>query len=244
MIRVGTSGFSYPEWKGVFYPEKTKPADMLAFYATRFGAVEINAFFRRFPREPILTKWREAVPEDFRFSLKASFRITHAKKLVGTTEDVADFMKAAEPLGARLGPVLFQIPATLRFDAGRLRAFFAVLPPGRHYAFEPRDESYKTEAFRDALAEHGVAHCLNDEIFDASSYRVTAPFAYFRFRKEDYAPSELEARADVVRCLAAAGVDVYAFFMHEDDPKAALQALRFQELVGAAAPDVPPSAAP
>ena len=130
-IRVGTSGYSYKEWKGSFYPEDLPAAKMLAFYAVRFDSVEINNTFYRMPDAKMVGKWGEQVPDDFTFVLKAPQRITHQKRLAGADEDVAHLFDVAETLGEKLGPVLFQLPPFARKDAAKLRDFLAILPPAR-----------------------------------------------------------------------------------------------------------------
>jgi len=127
-LRVGTSGYSYKEWRGTFYPEDLQPAEMLRFYAERLGAVEINNTFYRMPSEKVLTGWAEQVPEGFRFALKASRRITHFKRLKEAEDDVRYLTETALALGERLGPILFQLPPNLKGDTGRLEAFLAALP--------------------------------------------------------------------------------------------------------------------
>lgn len=230
-VRVGMSGFSYPEWVGTFYPTGTKRSDFLAHYATRFGAVEINMTFRRNPAEKTLVKWLEAVPEGFRFAFKAHQRITHSKRLKGADEAVEVFVRSARVLGERLGPVLFQTPPSLAFDAPVLDAFCAHLPPAVPYAFEPRHDSFEAPDAWRLLERHRIARCLNDDLAHPDGYRVTGPVAYFRFRREDYSDAELDSRAGRLRELSGQGVDVYAFFKHEDRPEAVEQALAFQERV-------------
>jgi uncharacterized protein YecE (DUF72 family) len=225
------SGFSYPEWIGDFYPPGMKQKGMLAYYSTRFGAVEINMTFRRDAEESTVTRWRDAVGAGFRFSLKAHQRITHWRRLVNAGEALTDFIQRSKPLGERLGPILFQVPATLKFDAGVLDAFCASLPIGGLYAFEPRNETFTGEAVGDVLRRHGVARCLNDDLFDPSTYRVTGPIAYFRFHRDFYSPDDLYARASLLRTIAETGTDVYVFFSHEDNPESVRPALRVQELL-------------
>lgn len=229
MIRVGMSGFSYPEWIGEIYPQGTKRDGMLNAYSAIFGVVEINMSFRRTPQDNTIAKWRDAVPPDFLFTMKAHQRITHWKKLVDVADDVAIFVKACQGLGAKLGPILFQVPPSLAFDAALVDAFGASLVPGCSYAFEPRHETFlQPEAF-DALRRHGIALCLNDDFFEPSRYEVTGPFAYFRFHRDVYAAGELEERAELCRSIDA---DVYAIFQHEDSPESVKPALRFAELIG------------
>jgi uncharacterized protein YecE (DUF72 family) len=229
-IRVGMSGFSYPEWIGEIYPVGTKRKGMLAEYAKIFPAVEINTSFRRTPIETTIATWRDTVPDGFVFSMKANQRITHWKRLVDAADDLAEFVTTSQGLRDRLGPVLFQTPPNLPFDEGVIDAFCSGLVPGCRYALEPRHDSFMTPAAHETLRRHGLALCLNDDLFDPEGYAVTGPFAYFRFHKELYEPGDLEARAAIARRLAS-DVDVYAFFAHEDNPDSVRPALRFQELV-------------
>lgn len=223
------SGFSYPEWIGEVYPEGTKRDGMLALYARIFGVVEINMSFRRTPLETTIAKWRDAVPEHFRFGMKAHQRITHWKKLVDVADDVGIFVEACQGLGTKLGPVLFQVPPSLEFDSGLIDAFGASLVPGCTYAFEPRHESFLAAEALDALHRHGMSLCLNDDFFEPARYALTGTFAYFRFHRDVYEPGDLEARAKLVKELAAQ-TDVWAIFQHEDNPESVKPALRFLEL--------------
>jgi uncharacterized protein YecE (DUF72 family) len=156
-IHVGTSGFSYKEWKGSFYPEDLKNADMLRFYAERFSSVEINNTFYRMPKAAMLEGWAGQVPPGFLFVLKASQQITHRKRLREAGEPLDYLLKAASVLGERLGPVLFQLPPSLRKDVVRLRDFLALLPEGHAFAFEFRHETWADDEVRDALRERNAA---------------------------------------------------------------------------------------
>src|SRR5689334_3138168 len=141
-VHVGTSGFSYKEWKGSFYPEKIKAAEMLPFYAARFDTVEINNTFYRMPTAATLTPWAEQVGDAFRFVLKAPQRITHIKRLNNVDDDVAYFFAAATALGERMGPALFQLPPHMKKDVDRLEALLRLVPSGRRVALEFRHESW------------------------------------------------------------------------------------------------------
>jgi uncharacterized protein YecE (DUF72 family) len=226
------SGFSYPEWIGEIYPPGTKRDGMLAAYSQIFPCVEINMSFRRTPLEKTIDKWREAVPETFRFAMKANQRITHWKRLIDVGDDVVEFVKAASGLREKLGPIFFQTPPTLTFDEALIDSFGGALVPGHLYALEPRHETFLGSAVDDVLKRHGIARCLNDDFFDASHYEVTAPIAYFRFHKVGYEPGDLEARAEMVKAIDASGTDVYVFFAHEDNPESVKPALRFLDLIG------------
>jgi uncharacterized protein YecE (DUF72 family) len=231
LIYVGMSGFSYPEWIPDFYPKGTKRQRLLEAYAERFDAVELNMTFRRDVPESTVTKWRREVPDHFRFAAKAHQRITHFRRLVGAKENVEQFVASMRPLGSTLGVILFQTRSNLKFDPDVLDTFCSELPSGPAYAFEPRHDSFATDECNDILRKHDVALCLNDEIFDPSTYALTAPLAYFRFHGEErYDAGELERRASIVRELPK-DVDVYAVFAHEDDPRCIRPALEFRELV-------------
>ena len=147
-IRVGTSGFSYKEWKGTFYPAKSKDEGMLAYYAERLETVEINNTFYRMPKPELLQKWAADTPEHFAFVLKAPQKITHIKKLEDCASEVEYFLKSAESLGHKRGPILFQLPPWMKKDLGKLDRFLALLPEGTRAAFEFRhatwfdDETY------------------------------------------------------------------------------------------------------
>jgi uncharacterized protein YecE (DUF72 family) len=220
------SGFSYPSWKPDFYPKGTKQAEMLAYYATRFPAVEINMTFRRRIEESTLDRWRNATPENFRFAMKANAGITHFFRLKNTEERVKGFVDRALRLGSRLGVVLFQTPANPVFEADVLDNFCASLVPGVNYAFEPRHESFDSPECDEIFKRHGVARCCNDEVHDVERYVPTARFAYFRFhRAEPYTPTELERHAEI-----ATRTDAYVFFRHTDDPACLGPALDFAEL--------------
>jgi uncharacterized protein YecE (DUF72 family) len=220
------SGFSYPSWKPEFYPKGTKPAEMLASYATRFNAVEINMTFRRRIEEATLDKWRDATPDGFRFTMKANAGITHFFRLKNTGERVHEFVERADRLGSRLGVVLFQTPPNLKFEPDVLDDFCSSLTPGHRYTFEPRHESFDSPECNEVLRRHGVARCCNDEVHDVEGYVRTADFSYFRFHREKrYTRRELERRAELV-----SGTDAYVFFRHTEDPACVRPALRFVEL--------------
>ena len=135
-VLVGTSGYSYKQWKGRFYPDKMKESEMLGFYARRFPTVEINNTFYRMPSRDVLAKWAADTPESFTFVLKAPQRITHQKRLGDVADDLEYFLGTAEAMGAKLGPLLFQLPPYLKKDIARLRRFLELVPPGRRAAFD------------------------------------------------------------------------------------------------------------
>jgi uncharacterized protein YecE (DUF72 family) len=226
-IRVGTSGFSYKEWKGSFYPGDLKNADMLSYYAGRFSSVEINNTFYRMPKASVLEGWAEQVPPDFLFVLKASQQITHRKRLKEAGEPLAYLLETAATLGDRLGPLLFQLPPNLKKDVDRLRDFLALLPEGRPFAFEFRHETWSDAEVHDALREGNCALvCADTEASgeDGAPIVPTADWGYLRLRRCDYTADELRPWADRIR--AQPWERAFVFFKHEDDRPLAWETIR------------------
>jgi uncharacterized protein YecE (DUF72 family) len=217
-VLTGTSGYSYKEWKGRFYPEKMKEADMLAFYAARFPTVEVNNTFYRMPSADLLRRWADQTPEGFTFVLKAPQRITHQKRLGDVADDVAYFLKTAEALGPKLGPLLFQLPPYMKKDAERLRALLALLPPRPRAAFEFRHASWFDDEVRDALRSKGAALCLADTDEEPlGDVTVTADWGYLRLRRVAYTADDVSAWAARVR--AQPWETAFVFFKHEDEAR-------------------------
>ncbi|HMB68222.1 MAG TPA: DUF72 domain-containing protein [bacterium] len=227
---VGTSGFSYKEWKGAFYPEKLAAKDMLAFYATRLTAVEINNTFYRSPSAALLEGWASQVGDGFRFVLKATRRITHFARLKeSAAEPTAYFLETAAGLGARLGPILFQLPPNFRADPELLGGFLARLPEGTRAAFEFRHESWLTEEVYARLRERNVALCRADSDGDEDAALVsTADYGYLRLRRTAYGDDALRLWRD--RARDAGWEDAHVFFKHEDEAAGPRLAGRFLEL--------------
>lgn len=213
MVYVGTSGFAFDAWKGTFYPEGTRDADMLRHYAGRLSSVEINYTFRRHPAESTLERWRAQTPERFRFALKAHQRITHTLRLRDADASVAAFLDRARILGDRLGPVLFQCPPSLGYDRGLLAGFLGYLPPWVLAAFEFRHPSWS--AARELLAEQGAVWC--DAETDEHTVDAISPgrFAYLRLRKDTYTDREMAAWGERIASALDEGRDVYAYLKHE-----------------------------
>ena len=225
---VGTSGYSYKEWKGTFYPEDLPAAKMLSFYAGEFSAVEINNTFYRMPEEKTLAKWATEVPEGFTFVLKAPQRITHQKKLAGIEDDVRHLFEVSASLGSKLGPVLFQLPPYLRKDTQKLHDLLEMVPRDRRAALEVRHGSWLAEDVYAVLREHDTPLCAadTDEVEDPDRLLVsTASWGYLRLRRTDYSDEQLSAWRS--RVNAQAWSDAYVFFKHEDEGKGPAFAKRF-----------------
>ena len=214
MLRIGTSGYSYKEWKGGFYPEDLKASEMLPYYAQRLGTVEINNTFYRLPSKKLLDGWSSQVPDTFRFVLKVSQKITHFKRLKGVEEETGYLVESAASLGAKLGALLVQIPPNFARDDERLAAFLALLPAGMRAALEVRNQSWLVPDVFSLLEKHGVALVASqtDEAPEPPIVR-TAPWGYLRLRKTAYEPGELTAWA---RRIADMGwEEAFVFFKHE-----------------------------
>jgi uncharacterized protein YecE (DUF72 family) len=215
-LLAGTSGFSYKEWLGKFYPEKLPAAEMLRFYAGHFATVEINNTFYRMPAEAMLARWADEVPADFAFTLKAPRRITHELRLKECEAHVAEFLKRAQALGGKLGPVLFQLPPFLKKDLPRLRDFLALLPAGGRAAFEFRNDSWQDDEVYEALRAKGAMLCYTDtDEGESPPVVATADCGYLRLRRTHYEDAELGTWAEKIAALALERV--YVYFMHEDD---------------------------
>ena len=228
-LYVGTSGYSYKEWKGPFYPEDLPEKQMLRFYGERFRSVEINNTFYRMPKASVLEGWASEVPEDFLFVLKGSQRITHMQRLKDAGDSVAYLLKVAETLKERLGPLLFQLPPFLKKDAARLRDFLALLPRERRVALEFRNQSWFDEEVFGLLRAHQAALCIAEAENDLQiPFVATADWGYLRLRRPDYGDPELGSWGKRVR--EQPWKDAFIFFKHEDEGKGPQMAKRFLEL--------------
>jgi uncharacterized protein YecE (DUF72 family) len=221
-LRVGTSGYSYKEWKGNFYPKKLPDREMLGFYAKQFSTVEINYSFYRMPSESTLLNMAKNVPEGFRFALKANQKITHIQRLRGCESTLKRFLEVASVLydGDHLGPILVQLPPNFKFDRPLLEDFLALRPPAFLFAFEVRHASWYTEETYDVLRKHETALCLSETDKQTPPDVLTAGFTYARLRLENYTPKQITAWKKRFDTWLGQGLDVYAYFKHEDAGKA------------------------
>ncbi|MBI2959928.1 MAG: DUF72 domain-containing protein [Betaproteobacteria bacterium] len=227
-LLAGTSGYSYKEWLGHFYPERLPANAMLRYYAERFATVEINNTFYRMPAESLLARWSEEVPEDFVFTLKAPRRITHEKRLREAEADVAEFLRRAAVLGNKLGVVLFQLPPYLRKDLPRLRDFLGALPSDRRVAFEFRHASWRDDEVYEALRARAAMLCVTDTDEGDTSFVATSDCGYMRLRRTHYEDNDLAAWIE--RIAAQPLAHAYVYFKHEDEALGTRFAQRFSEL--------------
>ncbi|WP_224958564.1 DUF72 domain-containing protein [Geomonas subterranea] len=232
LLYIGTSGYSYTEWKGSFYPGELPSREMLRYYGGQFNCVEINNTFHRMPKDSVLAGWREEVPETFRFVLKAPQRITHVNRLRDVDDMVSYFFDVAAVMGRRLGAVLFQLPPTLKKDLPLLRDFLALVPPGRRVALQFRHRSWLDDEVFALLHRNDAALCIADAEGELEIPAVaTATWGYLRLRRPDYPVEDLRTWAELVR--GRGWSEAFVFFKHEDEAKGPLFARRFMELVAA-----------
>jgi uncharacterized protein YecE (DUF72 family) len=216
-LYAGASGFSYPSWKGGFYPAGAKPDTFLSHYAGRVNAVELNNTFYRVPPEDQFDRWAAQAPDGFRFAVTASRRLTS----FGRVEGVDEFCRMARRLGGKLGPLRFKVPQAR--DDGFLRLLLDSLDPEVPVALDFRHESWDDAAVDARLDERGIAR--------VGAWEGAAAFRYVRLREPPYDEDALRLLDRTIRPQVAAGADVYAFFRHEDEPTAPLYAERLRALV-------------
>ncbi len=224
-FHIGTSGFSYKEWKGSFYPKDLKDKEMLSFYGQHFGTVEINNTFYRMPKVDVLEGWTEQVPESFRFVIKASRRISHMKRL-NEVDDEADYLfSTLDTLDDRLGAVLVQLPGNFKPNLDRLRSFIDLIPPHVRVAFEFRHADWLCDEVYDCLRTKNASLVIADvDDADPPALTVTADWIYLRLRREKYTKPTIKKWVNQIR---ETGVEeAFVFFKHEDagtGPKLAKQ---------------------
>ena len=227
-LHVGTSGYSYKEWKGNFYPEDLPAKEMLAYYSRRLPAVEINNTFYRLPQASMVENWKDQVPASFRFSIKATQRITHIKRLKNCSEETKYLLDTASLLGERLGVVLFQLPPNSKKDIERLHEFLDCLPEKFRCAFEFRHESWFADDTFVALRAKNCALVVSDtDEKPLDDIISTADWGYLRLRKTNYEPKDLKEW--MKRVQNQKWSDAFIFFKHEDEgvgPKLAAKFLK------------------
>jgi uncharacterized protein YecE (DUF72 family) len=233
MIHVGTSGYSYPEWRGTFYPERIPGAQMLPYYAERFGTVELNNTFYRMPTAKTIAGWDRDTPTGFVFALKAPRRITHDARLRDVGESLRYLLDTAQALGAKLGPLLFQLPPNFRKDPDRLGGCLALVPPGVRVAFEFRHAAWFDEEVYGILRARNAALCVADTETGATPLIATADFGYLRLRDRSYTREELAGWAATVR--RAGWRDAFVYFKHEESGTGPALARELLRLLDAAA---------
>jgi uncharacterized protein YecE (DUF72 family) len=229
---VGTSGYSYKEWKGSFYPEKLPAKDMLPYYSERLPAVELNNTFYRMPKPEMVQSWKDQVPENFRFSVKASQRITHFKRLKDAEAETDYMLETVSGLGPALGVVLFQLPPNMKKDLERLETFLNHLPGSTPAAFEFRHPTWFEDDVLELLRSRNRPLCVSDtDDLPVSQIDQTADWGYLRLRRVNYSDEDLGNWVN--RIKAQNWNNAYVFFKHEDEATGPKLAAKFIDLLRA-----------
>jgi uncharacterized protein YecE (DUF72 family) len=237
-IHIGTSGWHYEGWSGIFYPVEMKERDYLSFYSTVFRTVEINSSFYHLPLKSTFARWKDAVPGDFIFAVKASRYITHQKKLKDSERPLSRFLENAEGLGNKLGIILFQLPPGWNFNPERLKEFIENLPAKHRYAFEFRDRSWINERTLKLLESHRIAFCIYDMSGYTTPKEVTSDQVYIRFHGSEgpyqgsYSDHTLQEWAIDILKWSGKGIEVYCYFNNDRAGYAVKNTKRLMEIIG------------
>jgi len=244
MIRIGTSGWSYDDWIGNFYPEQTKKVDFLASYARRFSTVEIDSSFYGIPRVSTVEKWYDSVPDDFKFSAKFPKQITHESNLKDIDEVLKKFLDAMSVLKEKLGPLLLQFPYSFKPEmASDLNRFFKILPREFEYVIEVRNKKWFDESFYDSLRENGIGLAVLDHPWMPKLRVVTSKILYVRFlgdRKQipdDFTHEHIDRGDDLkawkilILALEEKVDDFYGYFNNHYSGHSPTTAQRFLEML-------------
>jgi uncharacterized protein YecE (DUF72 family) len=217
-LRIGTSGYQYDHWKGVFYPEDLPKRSWFAYYAAHFDTVEINNTFYRLPQGHTFAAWRKQTPPGFCYALKFSRYASHFKRLKDPHEPIERFLERASRLQEFLGPILVQLPPRWNADVNRLADFLTVAPGTARWAVEFRDPRWLCEEIYTLLRRHNAALCIHDLIPD-HPHDITADWVYLRFHGVshggNYPPQVLTALAREIAQYLADGLDVFAYFNND-----------------------------
>jgi uncharacterized protein YecE (DUF72 family) len=218
---IGTSGWHYEDWRGLFYPLELARSKWLEFYARHFPTVELNNSFYRLPSERAFINWRESAPKDFIFAVKVSRFITHIKRLKDVEEPLQNFLERADLLGIKLGPLLYQLPPNMKRDDERLAVFLAMLPSRYRHVLEFRHESWFDDNVFDMLKRFNTGWCVFDMPDFTSPVIATADFAYVRFHgssglySSSYSDKELFKWAKKIAELGRSLKAIYVYFNND-----------------------------
>jgi uncharacterized protein YecE (DUF72 family) len=236
-LLVGTSGFDYRDWRGPFYPRFLKSGDRLAYYAEHFQTVELNVTFYRMPAADAFKGWRDAVPDDFRFAVKASRYLSHIRRLEEPEGPVDYLMERASILGNRLGPILLQLPPSLEIDLDRLERTIHAFNGRARLAVEPRHKSWFTPQLCELLRQHGVALTLADRRGPITPLWATTDWTYVRLHQGSATPrpcyGDRALQSWVDRLADLPGGDAgYVYFNNDHRACAVANAETFERLLG------------
>jgi uncharacterized protein YecE (DUF72 family) len=227
-ILTGMSGFSYKEWKGLFYPADLPADGMLGYYASQFPVVEINSTFYRMPTEKTLLDWARQVPEGFTFAIKASRRITHNQRLQNVDRLTQYLLQTTSALERARGPILFLLPPNMKKDMARLQSFLPLLPRVGRVALECRHASWFDDEVYSALRAREIALVASEQEDRATPIQATAPWGYVRLHRPGYSDDDLKSWLDRIRSQNWS--EAYVFFQHEESIAGPQIGLKFRDL--------------
>ncbi|HET9479766.1 MAG TPA: DUF72 domain-containing protein [Pyrinomonadaceae bacterium] len=237
-IHIGTSGWHYKHWLGVFYPAGTRPAQMFQFYAQHFDTVEINNSFYHLPSAKTFDNWRDSSPPRFLFAVKASRFITHMKKLKDPKPSSERFFLVADRLEKKLGPILFQLPPRWKVNVDRFAEFLESLPRRHKYVFEFRDESWFVPEVYAVMRRHKAAFCIHDFAEMNVPHEITANFSYIRFHGPtsakyfgSYSSAQLRTWAERIEDWSRQLSSIYVYFNNDPGGEAVKNGLELKRLI-------------
>lgn len=237
LIHIGTSGWHYPHWKGPFYPLQSPSTSLLSYYMKYFHTAEINNSFYQLPQKKTFEQWRDTVPENFIFSVKASRYITHMKKLKDPLQPVSHFLQRIDKLGNKRGPILFQLPPRWKCNPERLESFLKILPQKYRYTFEFRDPSWFHSEVYEILSRYGASFCIYDLDGRLSPKEITADFIYIRLHGPEgpyqgkYNQKTLSGWSSDFSRWTQQNKEVYCYFDNDQAGFAVQNAWELQELI-------------
>jgi uncharacterized protein YecE (DUF72 family) len=219
-VRIGTSGWSYPHWRGIFYPQELRRKDWFMHYSRAFDTVEINNTFYRQPGPSVFEKWRAQAPQGFIYSVKANRFLTHVKKLLDPEQSLRAFFEGVDKLQETCGPILYQLPPSFAPGLPRFRSFLDALPEGYAHVVEFRNVGWLTDGVFALMERHGVSHCIHDRRGLNIPLRITAPPVYVRLHGDgapggDYTDDLLETWAERIRIWVGQGLNVFLYFNND-----------------------------
>ncbi len=237
-VHIGTAGWHYAHWRGPFYPEKIRAADMLNCYTSRFETVEINNSFYRLPSISALKQWRDSAPAGFCFAVKGSRYLTHMKKLKDPKPGLGKFFSRIDHLEKKLGPILFQLPPGWKCNGERLGSFLAALPKKHRYAFEFRDVTWHNSTIYELLRRYNAAFCIYELAGFEAAPEITADFTYVRLHgplanayQGRYTRQRLTSWARRIKRWRGTLKDIYVYFDNDQQGFAAINALELKKMV-------------
>ena len=234
---IGTSGWHYTHWKGVFYPQHLHKSNWLKFYTTQFSTVELNNSFYRLPSIEAFQKWRETTPEGFIFTVKVSRYITHIKRLKTVDEPVKKFIEHAVYLNGKLGPLLYQLPPNMKFDRALLDDFLSTLPEHYNHVIEFRHGSWFNDTVFDLLRSYGAGICIYDMPGFTCPIIATNNTGYIRFHGKGalysscYSMEELSAWVKGIEEISEGLADVFIYFNNDAEGYAVRNAIEIKKML-------------